>query len=128
MAAPLSRWLAYVWPAIALGPVGEALTMTWALRLTRLERAFPLPASGILGSLSLPTGAAGPGDASQPSPASRGAEASRPGPLDRLTPHGGGMSLLVTAITVLAALIGVVALARLAVGEDLFSSRWLHRP
>lgn len=36
------------------------------------------------------------------------------------------MSLLVTILTVFGALIGGVALARLAVGEEFFSMRWLH--
>jgi hypothetical protein len=122
VAAPLRRWIARVWPAIALGPIGEAL----ARQLASLEKAVSDPMSALARSLSLLPGNPGVGDILGASARSPEPNASRSAPFSSFTPHGEGMSLLATMITVLAALVGVVALARLTVGEDLFSSRWLH--
>jgi hypothetical protein len=82
--------------------------------------------AGVARALSLLTGDAAVSDAPGFSRRSATPNASRPAPFSGFAPHGGGMSLLAAMIAVLAALIGVVALARLTVGEDLFSSRWLH--
>jgi hypothetical protein len=42
-------------------------------------------------------------------------------------PAGGGMSLFLTIITSLLALVGLIALTRLTAGEEFFSSlRWPH--
>ncbi len=121
VAVPRRHLVAYVWPAIALGQVGEALVM----QLARLGGVtFPTP--GMAPSLSLLTGNAAASGVPEPPRRSATPDASRPAPASPLAPHGGGMGLLAAMITVLAALVGVVALARLTVGEDLFSSRWLH--
>lgn len=125
VAAPLRRWIAYVWPAIALGPAADALAMSLVPRLAGLESVATRSLAALAASLSLSeaSGASGaPAESAQaPEP-----NPPRAAPFHDFTPQGGGMSLFVTMITVLAALIGVVALARLTVGEDLFSTRWLH--
>jgi hypothetical protein len=121
VAAPLRRWLAYVWPAIALGPFGEVL----ATQFEQLRRAISLPGDGLAQALSPLIGVAGASGSSpsaMPAPRSSAPSSAPFG----LLPGSGGMNLLVTVVTVLAALVGVVALARLMVGADLFSSRWLH--
>jgi hypothetical protein len=87
--------------------------------------ATAFSAAGIVYSLASPVGAAGAGGVLGLSARSQGPNASRPEPLAALPPSG-GMSLLVTILTVLAGLVGVVALARLTVGEDFFSLRWLR--
>jgi hypothetical protein len=122
--APLRRLLAYVWPAIALGPIGEALAMPLGLHLARLDNLASVPLAGLARSLSVSPEGIGSSAASKPAPSSPGPNVSHPNPFP--TPNGGGMNLFTTLVTVLAALIGVVALARLTVGEDLFSTRWLH--
>lgn len=120
VAAPLRELLAYVWPAIALGPVGSILLPQLAL----LERRLP-PAGVGARALLPPLPGGGPaGPAPGPSVPSAVADPSDAAPF--YASHEGGMSLLVAVITVLAALIGLVALARLAVGEDFFSMRWLR--
>jgi hypothetical protein len=119
--APLREWLAYLWPAIALSPLGEALaTQVAALAPTKLPGLPPTP----LDLFRPAEGAAAPGGG--PEPAMPAAQAARPDPDLFSLPHGGGMSFLVTVITVLASLVGLVALARLTVGEDFFSLRWLR--
>ncbi len=122
VAAPLRHLVAYVWPAIALGQGGEALMM----QLARLEGATLLSMPGVARLLSLLTGNPAASGAPELPRRSATPDASRSTPFGSLVSHGGGMSVLATMITVLAALVGVVALARLTVGEDLFSSRWLH--
>ena len=120
MPAPLREWLAYLWPAIALGPLGKALAMeVAALAPTRLPGSPPTP----LDLFRARDGAAALGS---PEPAMPAAQAARPNPDLFFLSHSGGMSFLVTVITVLAALVGLVALARLTVGEDFFSLRWLR--
>jgi hypothetical protein len=120
MPAPRRELLAYVWPAIALGPVGDALmTRVAALAPALLLRSLTAPAS-----LS-PSGAGAPAS-DGPGTAAPTAPAASPDPSPFFTPHSGGMSFLVTVITILAALVGMVALARLTVGEDFFSRRWLR--
>jgi hypothetical protein len=123
-AAPLRPLVAYVWPAIALRSLVEALVSPFVTQLADLERVPSLTLPGIFTSPSPLDG----GVKEAPRRSARTPEpiASRPDPLNAFTPQGGGMSLLLTAIAVLAALVGVVSLARLTVGEDLFSSRWLH--
>jgi outer membrane biosynthesis protein TonB len=124
--APLRRLAAYVWPAIALGPIGEAFAIPLTTRLERLERSVSLPMLGLAPPLSSLSGNVEVGSAPERIAPAPGPSSSPPFPLNALAPDGGGMSLLVTMATALAVLIGVVALARLTVGEDLFSTRWLH--
>jgi hypothetical protein len=119
MPAPLEEWLAHIWPAIALGPFGSALR-TEVAALAPALLAGSLPGSVRLSSLGgAPTG---PG----PEPSAPAARAAQPDPTPFFSPHGGGMNFLVAVITVLASLVGLVALARLTVGEDFFSLRWLR--
>jgi hypothetical protein len=73
--------------------------------------------------LGIAASSSAPGLSEQPAMSS---QSSRPEPYSAFTPNGGGMSLFVTILTVLAAMIGVVALARLTVGDEFFSMRWLH--
>lgn len=128
-AAPLPRWIAYVWPAIALGQTGDAL----AALLVRWEAATSLAASdaarlfsrlmGITRAFRLPASS----DAFKPSeqPATPKGSLAAP-PIDPV-PAGAGMSLFLTMITLLMALLGLIALARLTVGEEFFSFlRWPH--
>ncbi len=124
--APLQRLLAYVWPAIALGPIREALAIPLARGLKSLEKAISLPILGLDRSLALQPGNVESSGGPKPAAPSPKPSSSPPFPFNAVTPDGGGMSLLVTLVTALAVLVGVVALARLTVGEDLFSTRWLH--
>lgn len=118
--------MAYVWPAVALGPAARALAILLpdlvGASVPRMPR-MPDPArlfTQVLGVAASSAGSASSGSAPtlHSSP--------RPAPSSDLVPSSGGMSLFVTILTVLAALIGVVALARLTVGEEFFSMRWLH--
>jgi len=129
MVAPLRRWVAFVWPAIALGPIERALALPLvlplALRPASWDEAISDAASRFAPVLSTLTGAVGSEAAERSVPAQK-YRAPGSAPDGGLIGHGGGMSLLVLLITIVATLIGVVALARLTVGEDLFSRRWLH--
>jgi hypothetical protein len=118
MAAPLRELLAHVWPAIALGPIGSALVA----QLVGVERGFP-PLGYDLRPPSMPTTASSSGD---PRPSSPVAHTAPSNTAPFFSAHGGGMGLLATVVAILASLVGVVALARLTVGEDFFSTRWLH--
>jgi hypothetical protein len=125
--APLRRWIAYVWPAIALGPVGEALALPLSMQLASFKGAISPLTSSLAVSVSVLTGgSAVSGAPERTAPAPAGPKPSHSAPSGHLAPHEGGMSLFLTVMTVMATLIGVVALARLTVGEDLFSRRWLH--
>lgn len=118
VAAPLRELLAHVWPAIALGPIGGVL-------LGQAEALVPvlLPdAPGLTRSFQSSDAAGTPGGPS-PMPA---AQTARPDSDLFFLPHSGGMSFLAAVVMVLASLVGVVALARLTVGEDFFSLRWLR--
>ncbi len=121
VAAPLRELLAYVWPAVALGPIGRAL----ATRLVELERALSLQSAAARPPVLPSSNGPVPSDVPRPSPTST-AQPADPDAAPLFSPHGGGMSLLVTLITVMASLVGLVALARLTVGEDFFSTRWLR--
>lgn len=121
-AAPLRRWLAYVWPAVALGPVARVLAIllpSWR----GMTSPPPLAVARLLSAVTGVSSASGPFVLSAQAASS---DASRPDPLGVFLPDGGGMSLFASIAAVLAALIGVVALARLTVGEDFFSLRWLR--
>lgn len=122
VAAPLHVWLAHVWPAIALGPFGGPIGVVAATRLLALEIGVPLPGAAERDSSLTVAGDPPVGLPSTPNPA--GSSHSNPAPF--FSPQGGGMSLLAVLMTVLAALVGLVSLARLTVGEDLFSLRWLR--
>lgn len=112
------RWFAHVWPAIALGRIGKGL----ATLMAGWEGATLLPVSDAARLFSRLTGIIEDSDAPPQSPATNGSPA--PPPVASM-PASGGMSLFLTMITSLLALIGLIALARLAVGEEFFSSlRW----
>jgi hypothetical protein len=119
MPAPLEEWLAHLWPAVALGPVGSALTAQAA------ELAPSLLLAGLSAFVqpSLPTNIAPTGGGPTATPT---AQIASPDSHSFFSPDSGGMSFIVTLITVLAALFGLVALARLTYGEDFFSTRWLR--
>lgn len=127
-AAPLPHWLAYVWPAIALGRSGAlaALLTRWE-SATSLPALPSLPAPGAVRLFSQVLGITGGSDASTPSKQSAapiGSLAPRPA---APVPSTGGMSLFLTVITSLLALVGLITLVRLTVGEEPFSSmRWPH--
>jgi hypothetical protein len=90
-AAPLGRLLAYVWPAIALGPAGKLLAMLQA----RWEAATSFPVANVARLLSGLTGAAGSGRAagfSEHSAIPNPSPADSPGIWE---PGGGEISLLV---------------------------------
>jgi hypothetical protein len=116
----------YVWPAFALAPLAEALAMPPSLQLSSLSEAISPLMAGLTAPVAVLRESAAGSDAPDSSAQAPDTGVSRPAPSAYFAPHEGGMSLLVTVITVIAALAGVVALARLAVGEDLFSRRWLH--
>lgn len=117
--APVRELLAHVWPAVALAPLGRALIASLAV-----VASGPLPV-GRVAAAAAPL---------SPSEGAWGAAASKPGPVQGGSPDPASfssalrwrMGLLLTLITALAALVGVVAVARLAVGENLFSLRWLR--
>jgi hypothetical protein len=115
MPAPLQEWLAYLWPAIALGPVGGALM---AQAATLAPALLPKEVATAVRSSRPADDRFGTGPPT--------AQSASPGPASFLSPHRVGMSFLVAVITALMALVGVVAFARLAVGEDFFSLRWLR--
>jgi hypothetical protein len=119
MPAPAEEWLAHLSPAVALGPVGR-LTMRVARLASRLLLGGRFaPSRALLSPHSAPaSGGSGPAAPS----AQTAVSDSDP----FFSPNSGGMSFLVGAITMLAALAGLVALARLLVGEDFFSLRWLR--
>jgi hypothetical protein len=97
------------------------------VQLARLEGATLPPVPGVASLPSRPTGSAGASAVPALSEQAAKPDASLPAPFSLFAPGGGGMSLFVTLITVLAALIGLVALARLTLGEDLFSpAHWLR--
>jgi hypothetical protein len=117
--AALPRWFAYVWPAIALGQTRQV----FAALLARREHATSRPVSDVARSLFQLRGITGNDDVSTISEQS--ATPNSPPPYVGSAPRGGGMSLFLTMVTSLLALIGLIALARLAVGEEFFSFlRW----
>jgi len=120
MPAPLEEWLAHLWPAVSLGPIGNALTTQAA---AVLAPSLLLASLAVAGQPSLAPNSAPPGAGPT---AARTAQTASPDSHPFFSPNSGGMSFLVTVITVLAALCGLVALARLTVGEDFFSTRWLR--
>jgi hypothetical protein len=125
--APLGRLLAYVWPAVALGRVaGAFLPLLSGLdgSIGHLASGFPL--FSVAGAaIADVAGAATPGS---PADGSGQSTQERAGPpLDSLS--SGGMGLATLLVTGLLGLVGAVAVARLLVGEELFSPRrwWGHR-
>jgi len=114
---------------MALGQVGDALVPL----LLRVEGATSLALSdgarmltrlmGINAAFELP----GTGDARSLREQPTTPNGSLAAPRIDSVPPGGGMSLFLTMITLLMALIGLIALARLTVGEEFFSFlRWPH--
>jgi hypothetical protein len=120
--ASLGRLLAYVWPAVALGRLGGVFTpLLFALQssVRQLASGFGLfSAAGV--ALAGAAGAANPpgalGDGSGQSSQGRG------GPSLEALPSG-GTGLLTVMLTVLLGVVGALAVARLLVGEELFSPR-----
>lgn len=108
---PLRRFIAYVWPAIALGPAGELLASLQA----RFAAAtlLPLSESGVsqlLGGLSAAVESAGVGSAAE---LSNRSAVSDPPPADSKgfwVPDGAEISLLVL-IAACAALMGLLGFA-----------------
>lgn len=130
-AAPLARWFAYVWPAIALGRIDPvaAILATWG-SAGRLPALTSLSVSDVARLLPQLMGFTESSDASTLSD-QPGTPSGSPAPSDSFAPPSvppppsGGMSLFLTIVTLLLALVGLVALARLTVGEEFFSfSRW----
>lgn len=117
-AAPLMRWRAYVWPAIALR-IRDALTPFLAsldgLAATRMSDPFG-PSS-----LSPPMV---PSSAGSDLPAERSGQLGQDlrSPIAALSEEG--MSLLAALLIGLLVALGGVALARLVVGEELFEGRY----
>jgi hypothetical protein len=127
--ALLPRWFAHVWPAIALGNTGTLVAL-----LARGESASLLPsltprsASNAVRLLSGLMSVTGDSDSSALSKQSVTPIGSPlPSPVASV-PASGGMSLFLTITTSLLALVGLIALGRLTVGEEFFSFlRWPHR-
>jgi len=117
-AVSLPRWLARVWPAIALVRTMKTL----AVLLARWEGATPVSvADDTRGVTSQHVGITGDSDV-------LGLSKRSDAPHDRFgspplapIPAAGGMSLFLTMITLLLTLVGLIALARLFVGEEFFS-------
>jgi hypothetical protein len=121
--ARLRRWIAYVWPAVALGRIGGAILPLMA----SLERTF-----GRLGSDFQPLAALGGAFAGAAATAIPGAPGPTTGRSAQSDPgrsilplSSGGMGLLTIMLIVLLSLVAAIALARLVVGEEVFSP---HRP
>jgi hypothetical protein len=119
----LPHWLAYVWPAIALGRTGKVL----AVLLATWRGATSFPMSEAVSSLFRSIGdveghgVAAITERSSPPTSRSVAHPTAPAPIDA------GMSLLLTVVTSLLALMALVALARLVVGDEFFSFlRWPH--
>lgn len=116
----LRSWFVYVWPAVALSPIGNTLV----LALAGVERGVSPPSFDVP-SLASAMSSAAPGD-SRSRPAGSPGQAGHSEATPFFSRDGGGMTLLAGTIAVLAALIGLVTLARLTVGEEFFSLRWLR--
>ncbi len=125
--APLGRLLAYVWPAVALGPAMKVLAILAPGALPDQGGENPFAAPDWVRRFSPVSIATPSGGASGLfERAATTTATSEPAPYHSPLPGGEGMSLLVAVLAVFGALIGGVALARLAVGEEFFSMRWLH--
>jgi hypothetical protein len=113
--APPRHWRAYVWPAIALR-VGNAL----APLLTRLDGLVGLRVREVFG---LPAPSVVPGEAGDDLPSRRSGllGQSLQSPLQAALPEE-GMGLLAVLLIGLLVAVGLVALARLVVGEELFEA------
>ena len=115
-ATPL-RWRAYVWPAVALR-VKRAL-MPLLISLDGLADVRMPGVSGLLLPLAV-SGSVGIAEPLvRPDPPARDLRSS-PG----FSLPDGGMGLLAIVLIGLLTAVGLVALARLVVGEDLFESRY----
>jgi hypothetical protein len=112
-AAPLRRLLAYVWPAIALGPVGKLLARLQA----RWEAATSLSVADVARLLSGLTGVAGSGGAAGFSEHSAIPNPSPPDSTGIWVPDNGEISLLVLIVLCAA----LMALLVFTVGRELRS-------
>lgn len=114
--APLLRWRAYVWPAIALR-VGDALKPL----LGPLDDLVRVHVPDVFELISSPVAH---GSVEVKPPAERsgllGQDRQSPG----LALPGDGMDLVAALLIGLLMAVGLVALARLVVGEELFESRY----
>jgi hypothetical protein len=116
-AAPPRRFFAYVWPAIALGPVGKQLAKLQA----RWRAATSLPVADIARLLSGLTGVTGLGSAVGFSEHSAISNPPRADSTDIWVPDGGEISLLALVISCAA----LMALLVFTVGRELRSIyRW----
>jgi hypothetical protein len=114
--APLRRWRTHVWPAIALR-VGDALkpllVPLGGLADVHLPDVFGLPSpSAVSSSIGIDP------PSERPGPPSRDLQS----PSEVALPEG-GMGFLAALLIGLLMAVGLVALARLVVGEDLFETR-----
>lgn len=116
-ASPL-RWRAYVWPAIALRLEDAVMPL-----LASLDGLVDVRTPDVLGLSFSPAAVSGPVGIDRP--------AARIDPLvqDRQSSPGIAfsdekLSLLATVLIVLLAMVGLVALARLVIGEELFENRY----
>jgi len=114
--ATLRRWRAYVWPAIALR-IGDALTPL----LARLER-FAAVQMPVVFSLSSPSAVLDSAGNDLPSKRSGLLGQNLRSPSVAVLAKE-GMSLLAALLIGLLMALGLVALARLFVGEELFEAR-----
>jgi hypothetical protein len=117
-AAPMPRWRTYLWPAIALRL--EAVLMPLLPRLEGLVEFRWPDAFGLPSRTAAPVVGGG---------IDRSSERLEPPRQDLRSPTGvalpeGEMGLLATLLVGLLTIMGLVALARLVVGEDLFESRY----
>jgi hypothetical protein len=116
--APVRRWRAYVWPAIALR-FGDAL----APLLSRLDGLVPAEMPDVVSLLS-PPAASGPADVDRPARRSGLLGQNLQSPSGPSLPAG-GMGLLAALLIGLLMAVCLVSLARLVVGEELFeASHW----
>ena len=113
--APLRHWRAYIWPAIALR-VGDALQPL----LARLDRFAGVQVPDVLGLLTPPVA---PVSAGNDLPSKRsgllGQDLQSP---PKVALPEGGMGLFASLLIGLLMVVGLVALVRLVVGEELFEA------
>jgi hypothetical protein len=117
-ASPL-RWRAYVWPAIALRVEDAVMPL-----LARLDGLVDVQAPDVLGLSFSPAAVSGPVEIDRFSggagPPSQDRQSSSPG----FALSEEKLSLLATLLIGLLAVVGLVSLARLVVGEELFEPRY----
>jgi hypothetical protein len=117
-ASPL-RWRAYVWPAIALRVEDAVMPL-----LTSLDGLVDVQAPDVLGLSFSPAAISSPVGVDRPSgradAPNQDHQSSSPG----FALSEEKLSLLATLLIGLLAVVGLVSLARLVVGEELFEPRY----